>query len=138
MRTCLFLGCILPFSGCSGSGHVPVSGVVTLNGKPLAGALVSFQLIVETPDPLNATPRATGRTNERGAYSLKSPPGSNGALPGKHKVMIALTEPDKGAGPGEPVKSFTQLPDRYNADSELTCEVPPRGKKDADFKLTLP
>ncbi len=132
MRTGLFLGCLLAFSGCAGSGHVPVSGVVTLNGKPLADALVSFQLLVETEDPLKATPRATGRTNESGRYTLKSPPGNNGALPGKYKVVIALNEPD------QPVKSFTQLPERYNANSELTCEVPPRGKTDADFQLTSP
>jgi hypothetical protein len=138
MRTGLFLGCILTLAGCSESGHVPVSGVVTLNGKPLAGALVSFQLIVATEDPLKETPRATGRTNERGAYTLKPPPGNNGAIPGKYKVVIALTDAGQGAGPGEPVRPFTQLPDRYNAKSDLTCEVPPRGKSDADFPLTSP
>jgi hypothetical protein len=140
MRTGLFIGCMLMLAGCdSGPRHVPVSGVVTLNGKPLPDALVSFQMIVETEDPLKATPRGLGKTTANGSYTLKSTTGRNGVIPGKYKVMFVLVDPatttEKRPASNEP---FTQLPERYNADSRIICDVPSSGKRDADYELTSP
>jgi hypothetical protein len=146
MRIWLFLGCMVTLAGCNAPKYAPVSGVVTLNGKPLADAMVSFQMIVEE-DPLKAPPSAAGKTNQNGEYSLKSRTANaaekDGAIPGSYKVVIALINPatidrDKRRGAADLASSFEQLPARYNVESTLTCDVPPEGKKDANFQLTAP
>ena len=64
------LFCISLAAGCCGSrGLDKVSGIVTLNGQPLAGALVEFH-----PVDREQTPRpAVGMTDERlpGSYTFR-------------------------------------------------------------------
>jgi hypothetical protein len=137
-------GLILLALGCGGSKKLaPVSGVVTLDGKPLAGAYVSFEPAENDNGPNKAPTTSAGTTDENGAYSLKAVTGEKGALAGKHTVRISLptalkpqdpdtdARPRSRAGPTEEEK----LPVRYNGKSELTCLVPPEGKTDANFDL---
>jgi hypothetical protein len=122
--------------GCQpGSKLVPVSGVVTLDGKPLANANVSFQ-----PDSGgSSTSQAAGSsavTDANGAYRLSS--GENdqpGAQVGKHRVEINLVvaSDDRDPKTRPPAK---ELPKKYNRDSELTFEVPAGGTDKADFAIS--
>ena len=61
---------------------VPVSGTVTLDGKPVEGATVTFHLI---GDDKEGRP-ATGQTDKAGAFRLKTG-NEDGARPGEYKVV---------------------------------------------------
>jgi hypothetical protein len=61
---------------------VPVTGEVTLNGKPLDQATVAFHLVGNgKEDP------AVGTTDKTGTFRLKTG-GKDGALPREYKVVI--------------------------------------------------
>ena len=135
-RTQLFCSLLLLVMGCGGPSLAPVSGKITLDGKPLADATVGFY-----PLGANAAVTSTGRTNGKGEYSLKTVMNDQtGAVVGKHRVSITvepdLTGTDLPADKLAKVARPPKLPARYQgAESELTCEVPPGGKADANFEL---
>ncbi len=85
---------LLLFTGCGpasdGPRLVPVSGTVTLDGKPLSGATVTFIPTGETRGT-----DASGRTDGSGKYSLTTPKGQAGTAAGTYKVTISrLLLPD--------------------------------------------
>src|SRR4051812_16822548 len=71
--------------GCGEGGPklVPVSGIATVNGKPLEGAEIIF-----TPDPSNNIGQtASDATGPEGNYKAMTR-GRSGVVPGKYKVVI--------------------------------------------------
>ncbi|MFL5338589.1 MAG: hypothetical protein ACJ8F7_00340 [Gemmataceae bacterium] len=130
--------------GCSGSvgGHkiAPVSGVVLLNGRPLANATVSFQPVAPKGS-LEAGPGSTGKTNEKGEFSLVLTNGKAGAVVGQHRVQISLLasqpgQEDRRGGP----KMDDLIPARYGPGQkeELKFDVPDSGTDKAEFALVSP
>lgn len=146
--------CSLTLSGCGGGGSdgpktARVSGTVTLDGKPLAGATVFF-----TSEKFSGF----GKTNAEGHYELVQ-----GAVPGNNKVYISKLEippgmvldPEAGMdleqlkaaasgaqndpsrsgakiqGPKELVSEEFSNPQK----SKLTFPVPDGGSTSADFRL---
>ena len=113
------LACIM-LVGCSRGDRpplAPVSGVVTLNGKPLAGVKVVFQ-----PQTGHAS---MGITDQNGRYELIYIRDVKGAMLGKHRVEIS-----KQSEEGAP----DQLDSRYNTESTLTRVV--KGDSNTfDFEL---
>lgn len=71
--------------GCGGKPAgpevIPVSGTVTLDGKPLADARVTFYPQVPKVNP------SIGMTNAEGKYQL-SHGAARGAVPGSYKVIV--------------------------------------------------
>src|SRR5690606_492951 len=68
--------------------YAPVSGVVTLDGKPLADAKLIFEPIGDDKGTAAGKP-SYGRTDEAGRYTLSSPiAGEQGAAVGPHRVRI--------------------------------------------------
>jgi hypothetical protein len=125
-------------AGCESKpyGLAPVSGIVTLDGKPLPRAGISFQPQGgSNPTP---GPGSVGTTDENGRYELKTIRDEPGAVPGPHRVRIyseKVARPgnsDQDVGP--PQKEL--VPPRYNYNTELTATVPEGGTTTADFKLT--
>lgn len=133
-------------SGCGGGPKlVPVSGTITLNGKALEDADVSF-----IPFPENADPKTPGsdRTGPEGNYKAKYN-GRFGLAPGKYKVLVSKTataasnlnlpkeimidrEQQELAGVRK-----QELPKKYTEVSETTeiCDVPEEGTVfDMDIK----
>jgi hypothetical protein len=98
----------------------PVSGHVTYDGKPLAGARLMFQ-----PEAADGSP-SYGTADAQGRYELGFKRGVKGALPGWHRVRI-----DAGSGAGGPKR----LPARYSAESELREEVKAGEDNEIDFDL---
>lgn len=139
----LLFGCVVVIGmGCGGSkAFVPVSGTVTLNRKALPHATVLFQPFGE-PGSIVAGEGSTGRTNEKGEFTLTSSTGKRGALVGKHAVSITALDPQVGDRDTRPPRGgwpkADKVPSRYNAKSELTFEVPAGGTDRADFDLTAP
>ena len=106
--------------GC-GKGDMPdigpVSGVVTLDSKPLVGTMVLFR-----PE---AGRQSSARTDENGRYELKYIRDVMGAVVGSHKVIIRTANEDSSA---------ERLPPRYNRQTTLTAEVTPEANT-IDFSL---
>jgi len=123
----------LLFSGCQGE-IVPVSGNVTLNGKPLAGAVVTFQP-VGTRQRGSPQPEATGsvgRTDALGHYTLRLiQPDRAGAAIGDHTVTISLTT----AGRTDAARpKASRLPKSWS-DGTKRVRVPPGGTSEANFEI---
>lgn len=145
-----FLALVTAAAGCGSAGAdysqlelLAVSGRVTLEGQPLAGAVVTF----ESPDGQFSY----GLTDADGNYSLRLDSVKTGATPGPKTVRISTSRrilglnADEGAQGGEvgegnwetPVSPSTpveRLPARYHQTSELKAEVGP-GKTTFDFAL---
>jgi hypothetical protein len=116
------------FIGCGSPENVgQVSGKVTLDGHPLAGARVRF------------TPKATGSpssaiTDASGNYSLVYTRDINGAEIGEHTVSISTYS--KGDADAEPPKPSVpeKVPAKYNTKRELTRTVK-AGSNTINFEL---
>ena len=96
-----------------------VGGTVTLDGAPLAGALVVF-----TPDGPGRSAIAT--TDTAGRYELSFLRDIAEANVGTHTVRITTATEDRG---GKEI-----LPERYHVKTELTATVD-RGTNTLDFPL---
>jgi hypothetical protein len=142
MRAWLLFGITIVLAmGCGTPKFAPVSGKVTLNGTPLPHGVVMFQPMGE-PGSIKAGEGSTGKTNDKGEFTLRSSTGKLGALVGKHQVSISAPDPKVGAHDTRPPRGgwpvTDKVPARYNAKSDLTWDVPPGGTDKANFDLTSP
>lgn len=120
--------------GCSGAPQanygllnlVDAYGTVTLDGKPLPDAVVTFDA--------KDGQFSYGLTDSRGRYTLQIDSVKRGVTPGRKTVRIStsrkilgLNSSEEGSGGGEgasesePAKEL--VPDKYYKKSELTAEV---------------
>jgi len=112
---------------------VTVSGTVTLDSRPLAGARVIFESEDQT--------YSYGITNESGAYTLMFNSEQEGVTSGKKNVRITmggvLEESDEGDESGSEessAQSEVTIPEIYNSSSTLT-ETVKSGSQTFDFDL---
>ncbi|MDA0835771.1 MAG: carboxypeptidase-like regulatory domain-containing protein [Planctomycetota bacterium] len=128
--------CMVLLFGCGPEGPPllelePVTGTVTLDGKPLNNAVVMFI-------PINEGLESNAKTNDQGVYELEIR-GNKGIKAGEYKVTINKrvkpdgSELDPGGGMGENL-----LPAKYSemVNTELKATVPKGGGK-IDFDLKL-
>jgi hypothetical protein len=69
---------------------VKVQGAVTLDGKPLAGAMVTF---LPSGEKGGGRP-AGGRTDADGSFRLTTFKADDGALPGHYRVTVVMPDDD--------------------------------------------
>ena len=145
MRLCwLAVAALSILLGCGGENikvAKNVSGLVTLNGKPLAKASVTF-VPVATKDNQGPGQTAQGLTDDAGRFKLNIDPETSGSVIGPCRVYITtlIGQPgsdDRDAG-GPIVRTQDKLPPKYNMKTELTFDVPPEGTENANFDLTVP
>lgn len=125
----LIFAALLALAGCSGGddgGIKPpelgnVRGNVTMDGSPLAGAIVEFA-------PATARP-SFGTTDANGDYTLDYDQTRKGAAVGEHTVRIITRQETAASGADE------QVPARYNEKSELKATVE-SGENTFDWELT--
>ena len=114
---------VLLLAGCS-RGDRPslglVSGTVTLDGKPLAGARVIFE-------PVEGGRASTASTDNEGRYELIYIRTDKGAKVGPHNVRIFAGNSEQGRA--------EVVPARYNLQTTLRVEVKP-GENERNFELT--
>ena len=82
----------LAAGGCGGTGAVPVSGLVTYQGEPLADVTIIF-----TPAGGGAEGAAgkiaTGQTDSQGKFTVTTESPGDGAVPGEYTVSILPNTP---------------------------------------------
>ncbi len=116
-------------SGCGAPGNRPelgsVTGIVTLDGQPQAGVIVSFQ-----PEKGRGS---FGLTDEQGRYNLNYIFDVPGAKVGRHTVSISTPKGDDSDPSSLLIKE--RIPAQYNVKSTLTTDVQP-GSNEIDCELT--
>lgn len=113
---------------------VNASGTIKLDGKPLPGAVVSFD------DPSDDT-FSYGLTDSSGRFQLQIDSVMKGVKPGGKVVRISTTRrilglnsKDEGGGDDSSERPTEQVPEKYNKKSKLVVEVTP-DKTSYDFDL---
>ena len=115
-------------------GLVSVSGRVTLDGRPLAKAVITF-------DDVQDGTFSYGQTDSGGNYTLQLDSDMRGVKPGKKIVRISTTRKILGLNSSEeagessleggsvkPEAAKERVPDKYYKNSELTAEVSPSSR----------
>jgi hypothetical protein len=137
MRNALKGILLLCLAGCGGGedtgdglAREAVSGTVTLDGKPLSGAVIQF-----VPNDPN-TPGGTSAEIGDGKFEL---PVGQGPVAGTYRVVITTRmgpEVDASQPPGEaPKPKKDPIPAKYNTKSTLTAEVKAGVPNTFDFPL---
>jgi len=133
----------IAIGGCGrgGPNYAPVSGTVTLDGKPYGDAVVVF-LPKATPANPNPGRSSAGETDEQGRFDLKTDELIRGAVVGKHLVKISTRGPvmqfDPATGSPDnapPTVKRDLIPAEWNTMSEKEFEVPPGGTDKANFDI---
>ena len=93
--------------GCKESGPAvgTVSGIVTLEGEPIEGALVEFM-----PLGPGRGSSSTEKTASDGFFELQYTVDRKGALVGKHQVQISTGDWDKDVDTGAITKIKEKIP----------------------------
>ena len=130
-----FVAVAIVAAGCGQVGPVAgnfdtvaAKGVLTSGGKPLA--YYQVMLVPEGQRP------ATGTTDEQGNFVLGTNYPGDGAVVGKHKVVISYIGPPSNITPDmdnyKPPKPPVKLLKKYGSEqtTDLTVEVPAGGVQD--------
>lgn len=126
----LVSACVLPGCGSSGPELGEVGGTVTLDGKPLPMAYVTFRRQDGSGRP------SMGCTDQDGHYELGYSRVREGSLLGDFTVSISTfrDQPDVDTE-GNPIPASPEtVPARYNVQSELTAKVE-SGSQEINFDL---
>lgn len=118
---------LFTFTGCGGDGPdlAPVSGTVTMDGKPMDNVSVTFE-------PAGGG-GSRGITGPDGRYQLSHLlQDSPGAAVGKHRVTIVTHQAQPVA---DDAKYSEKIPAKYNTESTLSFDVPESGTDAANFEL---
>lgn len=131
----LFLS-LMFIAGCgSDRAYAPVSGIVTFEGKPLAGGTVNFQPVAKSGTNI-AGKGSNGLCDSDGRFELLTVDGKPGAAVGEHRVRIYGPKTGQvAASDDSSVGGKEIIPKRYNFDTELTMTVPAGGLDAANFDL---
>ena len=127
---------LVSLAGCGASNPptFPVSGTVTLDGKPVEGAAVLFIPFDGTGQPASAMSDASGN------YALTTFTANDGAMAGNYKIKVTKFDtPDGGMSPygapaeepvsSGPAKKMTEEEERAKMEAGYTADqATPQGK----------
>jgi hypothetical protein len=134
----VLIAVMLVVAGCSGSGdNLPreaISGVVTLDGQPLADGMIQFS----PPQQGVENTTSGGSPIKGGRFSIDQ---EKGLVPGLYTVSIFAAGKRAGADPankGQPGAGGNKgtdvakelIPARYNSQTELKHEIKKGGSND--------
>jgi len=124
-RLLAIVGLSAALTGCGGGPGVeiaPVSGRVTLDGRPVKGAYVEFI-------PKKGGRPSGGITDEEGRYTLQYSLDDVGAVLGPARVLVTTGDPEN------PKERPELIPARYNKQTILEVEVT-ADQHEHNFELT--
>ena len=117
------LGLLCVGAGCGGAPAptYPVEGTVRLDGAPLRHGVVLFEAISATGS--NGAYTARGRIGPEGRYSLSTFAPGDGAVAGRHRVVVAQEPP--ASDPYEPGSEppVAAIPAEYTSPRTSPLEV---------------
>jgi hypothetical protein len=125
-RVCLIVAAAVAVAGCSGPPSL--SGVVTLDGQPLAEAAVV--LIPQT----DGAETVVGSTNQDGRFVITPAAGKSIAY-GKYKVVVSKREKLTAAQVNAFVTPKELLPAKYSDVAKTVLEVTVSSAKDVELAL---
>ncbi|NIL96301.1 MAG: hypothetical protein GTO62_03955 [Planctomycetales bacterium] len=130
-----WLSLLLAAGGCGSSEFplAPVSGKVTVDGAPVAGARINFETKRQGAERRSG-PGSYATTDEEGRYRLETLFGYDGAVIGPHTVWITTLEVRELEDGTEEILVEERIPERYGDGIPFT--VPEEGTEQADFQLT--
>jgi hypothetical protein len=138
-RTGVVILACASFAGCASKNEnlaslVPVSGKVTVSGKPLTAGTITF-----TPEEaagLNARYSPTSKIGPDGTYTITTG-GVPGALPGKYRVVVS-TAPSPMAAPDTRAPKQPAISSKYKTaqSTDLSVDVSPTSPGPYYLKLT--
>ena len=107
----------------------PTGGLVTLDGAPVAEAVVTFS--ITRPDRDDKAFTAVGMTDQQGRFALRTFRPGDGAVEGKHAVTISKSSMEKGS-------LVNEIPPRYARfeTSGLEADVTARAANEFRFDLS--
>lgn len=127
--------CLVVLPGCSGSSDqlktVPLTGVVTYKGSPVADADIVFY-------PTKG-PAGSAKSDSKGAFQIKTN-GQSGGTPGQNKVTVVAsgtsTVPPSDGRATEFMNKST-LPAKYSSETttDLVVDVPSGGNSSLQLEL---
>ncbi len=137
---CVVLFSLPAITGCNENGRAlaPVSGLITLDGKPLSGGSIVCQPLAP-PGSIIAGKGSGAYCDADGRFQLETLDGRPGAVVGEHRVRIYGPRTQQAAvsdGDGGRAKARELVPKKYNHNTELTLTVPEEGTAEANFNLT--
>lgn len=95
--------CVMaPLGGCGRSDlppMAPVTGTVTVDGRPVEGATVLFHPTSQTDQP-GATRPGAGTCDDNGQFQITTFRSGDGGLIGTHKVTVSKAVDPSSASPG--------------------------------------
>jgi hypothetical protein len=119
----------------------PVSGKVTMDGKPLPDVIVTFAPM-GTKKNMSPGPTAAALTDADGWYALELDNGEPGAVVGRCRVYINTPLAERSNGGEEPDSpgpfrrmARERIPAKYSRHTELIFDVPAGGTDQANFDL---
>jgi len=134
--TCTLAACfaLLTLTGCGSDGPqlAEVSGTVTVDGKPVPNAVLTFI-------PTGGT-TSYGKTDAQGKYKLMFTDSKSGAMLGSHNVEIEVKRYSKDevsemkAAGINASSEFVPIPKKYKQPGALTAEVK-KGSNTVDFPM---
>lgn len=134
------VACAVSLAGCGSQPYnlAPVSGTVTINGEPLAGAHVNFQPIASDRQKPEPGPGSFGMTDENGHYSLEAiDPPAEGAVVGNHRITIVMKSHSDDISNDEiRPEDMETLPEEWWNNSKQ-FKVPEGGTVAADFNIEM-
>ena len=134
----LFVAVLSVSTGCKKKETVvPVSGVATYKGQPLAYCSIFFKPVNPSNKDLCIT--SVGKTDAEGRFELTTTElnARKGAVVGQHQVSFKFmqwgTEFAEDEGPGS--VDVPTLPREYTEGTKVTFDVPEKGTDSANFDL---
>lgn len=106
----------------------PTGGIVTLDGAPVAEAVVTFA--ITRPDRDNKAFTAVGMTDPQGRFALRTFRPGDGAVEGKHAVTISKSSMENGA-------LVNAVPSRYSRFETSGLEADVTAKTTNEFRFDL-
>lgn len=126
--------------GCGGAPkdplrRQPISGNVTLDGKPMDQGSISFQPLADAGATASGAPITSGR------YRI---PAESGLTPGEYRVVILSPEPETPRSADEMMNNPSTEPRKervaakFNQATELKVTIKEGATNTADFAVTGP